>query len=339
MVATSDAVARVRYVSLLTTAAMVAFAANSVLCRAALGGGEIDAASFSAIRLLSGALALSAIHAVRRGGRTPRRAGWFSAALLFLYAVPFSFAYNTLTTGTGALILFAAVQATMLVAGLAAGERPRLLQWIGLAAALGGMTYLVLPGVTAPSPTGSVLMAVAGIAWGLYSLHGRGAVDPLGESRDNFVRSVPMVAVVSLLSVGDFEMTLAGALLAVTSGALASGAGYVIWYTALGGLTATFAATVQLSVPVIAAAGGVLVMGESVTFRLVLSSVLILGGVARAGTPAIAAAKRGQSPTLYDDSKETLTPALLGEAFHEEIISVYMHQRIGGSLEQVCKRT
>ena len=283
MVATSDAMARVRYVGLLTAAAMVAFAANSVLCRAALGGGQIDAASFSSIRLLSGALALSAIHAVRRGARTPRKAGWSSAALLFLYAVPFSFAYNTLTTGTGALILFAAVQATMLVAGLAAGERPRLLQWIGLAAALGGMTYLVLPGVTAPSPTGSVLMAVAGIAWGLYSLHGRGAVDPLGESRDNFVRSVPMVAVVSLLSLGDFEMTPAGALLlAVTSGALASGAGYVIWYTALGGLTATFAATVQLSVPVIAAAGGVLVMGESVTFRLVLSSVLILGGVALA---------------------------------------------------------
>ena len=133
MVATSDAMARVRYVGLLTAAAMVAFAANSVLCRAAaLGGGQIDAASFSSIRLLSGALALSAIHAVRRGARTPRKAGWSSAALLFLYAVPFSFAYNTLTTGTGALILFAAVQATMLVAGLAAGERPRLLQWIGL---------------------------------------------------------------------------------------------------------------------------------------------------------------------------------------------------------------
>ena len=301
MVATSDAVARVRYVSLLTTAAMVAFAANSVLCRAALGGGEIDAASFSAIRLLSGAVALSAIHAVRRGARTPRRAGWFSAALLFLYAVPFSFAYNTLTTGTGALILFAAVQATMLVAGLASGERPRLLQWIGLAAALGGMMYLVLPGVTAPSPTGSVLMAVAGIAWGLYSLHGRGAVDPLGESRDNFVRSVPMVAVVSLLSVGDFEMTPVGALLAVTSGALASGAGYVIWYTALGGLTATFAATVQLSVPVIAAAGGVLVMGESVTFRLVLSSVLILGGVALALPRS--RRRKGDSHQLYTTTR------------------------------------
>lgn len=282
MVATSEAMARYKHVSLLTAAAMVAFAANSVLCRAALGGGQIDAASFSAIRLLSGALALLSIHAVRRGVRAPRRAGWFSAALLFLYAVPFSFAYDTLTTGTGALILFAAVQATMLVAGLAAGERPRPLQWIGLAAALGGLTYLVLPGVTAPSPSGSVLMAVAGIAWGLYSLHGRGAVDPLGENRDNFVRSVPMVAAVSLLNVGDFEVTPAGALLAVASGALASAAGYAIWFTALRGLTATFAATVQLSVPVIAAVGGVFVMGESVTFRLVLASVLILGGVALA---------------------------------------------------------
>ena len=233
MVATSDAMARFKHLGLLTAAAMVAFAANSVLCRAALGGGQIDAASFSAIRLLSGALALLTIHGVRRGVRTPRRAGWFSAALLFLYAVPFSFAYDTLTTGTGALILFAAVQATMLVAGLAAGERPRLLQWTGLAAALGGLTYLVLPGVTAPSPTGSVLMAVAGIAWGLYSLHGRGAVDPLGENRDNFVRSIPMVAVVSLLSMGNLEMTPVGALLAVASGALASAAGYAIWYTAL----------------------------------------------------------------------------------------------------------
>ena len=231
---------------------------------------------------------------------TPRRAGWFSAALLFLYAVPFSFAYNTLTTGTGALILFAAVQATMLLAGLVSGERPRLLQWIGLASALGGMTYLVLPGVTAPSPTGSVLMAVAGIAWGLYSLHGRGAVDPLGETRDNFVRSVPMVAVVSLLSVGDFEITPAGALLAVTSGALASGAGYAIWYTVLGGLTATFAATVQLSVPVIAAGGRRAHHGR---VRHVSARALLRADSWRrgAGTPAIAAGRSMKRPPALAD--------------------------------------
>jgi drug/metabolite transporter (DMT)-like permease len=196
--------------------------------------------------------------------------------------VPFSFAYDSLAAGTGALILFGAVQATMLIAALAAGERPVPLQWLGLIAAVGGLVYLVLPGVTAPSPLGSLLMAIAGVAWGLYSLSGRRAADPVGETRDNFVRSVPMVMLVSLASIAFLRVTPSGALLAIASGALASGVGYAIWYAALRGLTTTFAATVQLAVPVIAAAAGVMLLGETITLRLVISSVLILGGVALA---------------------------------------------------------
>jgi drug/metabolite transporter (DMT)-like permease len=225
-----------------------------------------------------------------------RRANWTAAALLFLYAVPFSFAYVNLSTGTGALILFGSVQATMLIAALASGEQPHPLQWVGLAVAVGGLVYLVLPGISAPSPLGSLLMAVAGIAWGLYSLVGRRVVDPLGQTRDNFVRSLPMAAVVSLAAAGDLRITLSGAALAVASGAVASGVGYAIWYTALGGLTATLAATVQLSVPIIAAAGGIVFMGETVTRRLLVASVLVLGGVALALGRSRTGRREGQTP-------------------------------------------
>jgi len=218
-------------------------------------------------------------------GRSPDRSrggNWPSAALLLLYAVPFSFAYNNLATGTGALILFGAVQATMLIAALVSGERPRLIQWLGLATAAIGLLYLLLPGLGAPEPVGSVLMAVAGVAWGFYSLRGRGSAHPLADTAGNFMRTVPMVAIVSLVSLSDFHVTPTGAMLALASGAIASGVGYAIWYAALAGLTATLAATVQLSVPIIAAAGGVVFMAEDVTLRLVLSSVLILGGVGMA---------------------------------------------------------
>jgi len=265
--------------AVLTLVALTAFAANSILCRAALGGGAIDAASFSTVRLLSGAVTLALL--VQLGGR--RLAGsWWSAGYLFLYAVPFSFAYQSLATGTGALILFGAVQATMLIAAVLAGERPGVLQWVGLATALGGLVYLVLPGVSAPEPIGSALMAVAGVGWGVYSLRGRGASDPLAETAGNFVRTLPMVAVVSAAALSDVHITAPGAVLAVSSGAVASGVGYAIWYAALGGLTATIAATVQLSVPVLAAIGGVLFMAEAITARLLLASLLILGGVALA---------------------------------------------------------
>ena len=193
--------------------------------------------------------------------------------------MPFYFAYNRLATGTVALILFGAVQATMLIAALISGERPHALQWGGLLLAIGGLVYLLLPGVSAPSPSGSALMAVAGVAWGLYSLAGRGAADPLAETGANFLRTVPMVLAVSLLNLADMEVTQTGAVLAIASGALASGVGYAIWYAALGGLTATIAATVQLSVPVVAAAGGIVFMAETITMRLMIASALILGGV------------------------------------------------------------
>ncbi len=265
----------------LTILALTAFAANSVLCRAALGEGTIDAASFSALRLLSGALILWLLVTLRPG-RTTLGGNWRSATYLFLYAVPFSFAYESLSTGTGALILFGAVQATMLIAAVLSGERPGWLQWLGLLTALGGLVYVVLPGVSAPDALGSALMTVAGVGWGFYSLRGRSATDPLGETAGNFARSLPMVALVSAASVGAVRVETTGAMLAVTSGALASGVGYAIWYAALPGLTAASAATVQLSVPVLAAMGGVILMAEAVTPRLLIASLLILGGVALA---------------------------------------------------------
>ena len=265
----------------LTILALTAFAANSVLCRAALGEDAIDAASFSALRLLSGALTLWVLVALRRG-RTQPSGSWLSATCLFLYAVPFSFAYESLATGTGALILFGAVQATMLIAAVSSGERPGWLQWLGLLTALGGLVYLVLPGVSAPDPLGSALMTVAGISWGLYSLRGRAATDALGETAGNFARSLPLMALVSAASLSVLRVDATGAVLAVASGALASGVGYALWFAALPSLTATVAATVQLSVPVLAAVGGVIFMAEMVTSRLVIASLLILGGVALA---------------------------------------------------------
>jgi drug/metabolite transporter (DMT)-like permease len=260
--------------------AMSAFAANSILCRLALGPPDIDAASFTAIRLVSGAGILLVIARASGRRRTARSRGdWKSGSALFVYAIMFSFAYLRLDVGTGALILFALVQATMIVWGLVRGERPRPVQWLGFCAAFGGLVYLVSPGLTAPSTAGSLMMAAAGIAWGIYSLRGRGAIDPVVTTTDNFVRSVPLVLVVAAILFHAREISIRGVALAVASGAIASGVGYVIWYAALRGLSATRAASVQLTVPVIAALGGLLFLGESVSLRLVTSSALILGGV------------------------------------------------------------
>jgi drug/metabolite transporter (DMT)-like permease len=279
--------------ALLSGLALVAFAANSVLCRLALEGGSIDAASFSTLRLASGAATLVLVASLSRGFGPRRRGGsWLSGALLFLYAVPFSFAYLSLGAGTGALILFGGVQSTMILGAFLSGERPRLLEWLGLLVALGGLVYLVSPGLAAPSATGSALMLVAGAAWGLYSLRGRGEADPLSATTDNFVRSVPLALLVSLLLLSRIEVSSPGAWLALASGALTSGLGYVIWYAALRGLTATRAAAVQLTVPVLAALGGVLFLGESVSFRLVLAGMVILGGVGLALTGRFALAGR-----------------------------------------------
>ncbi len=273
--------------AVLTTTALVAFAANSILTRAALGSGEIDAASFSAVRLASGAVTLFVVLRLSdaRGRGSSRR--WSTAVLLFLYAVPFSFAYLDLSTGTGALLLFGAVQVTMLLAAIGSGERPGARQWTGLVLAFGGLAYLVSPGLQAPAPFGSLLMALAGIAWGLYSLRGRLAEDPLAATAGNFLWALPLVAVVVVVAAAtDRGLVLGtrGVLLAVASGAVASGGGYVSWYAALRGLSATRAAIVQLAVPILAAAGGVLFMREVISMRLLLSATVVLGGVALALT-------------------------------------------------------
>lgn len=262
-----------------TAAALVAFASNSVLCRMALEGGTIDAASFSTVRLVAGACSLIAI--TRSTGQRVREShgSWTSALVLFLYAVPFSFAYVLLPTGTGALILFGAVQVTMMTAALAGGERPRPRQWVGLVLAVAGLVYLVLPGVAAPSLTGAGLMAVAGVSWGIYSLRGRGAVNPLAQNAGNFARSIPLTIVVSVLALQQLHLETRGVLLAVASGAAASGLGYVVWYSALRDLSATRASLVQLLVPILAALGGLVVLGEPLSVRLVLSALVVIGGI------------------------------------------------------------
>jgi drug/metabolite transporter (DMT)-like permease len=265
---------------LLTTLTLIAFAANSVLARAALGSDSIDAASYTSIRLISGALVLYLIvHINRTGSRSGARGSWWAALMLFLYAISFSFAYITLETGTGALILFGAVQITMILASLMAGTRLRLAEWLGVAIAFGGFVYLVLPGVTAPPLIGFLLMALAGIAWGLYTLKGRGSDHALLDTAYNFIRTVPLALVVAVLAIGKVHYSMEGLVLAATSGAVASGLGYTIWYIALGGLSATQAAVVQLLVPVIAALGGVVFVAEPITLRLLLSALLILGGI------------------------------------------------------------
>ena len=263
-----------------TAIALVSFAANSVLCRIALRHATIDAATFSTIRLTAGAATLLLITAWTRNGRPNAKSSWLSAGMLFLYAVPFSFAYTRLSAGTGALILFGCVQLTMMIAALSSGERPHALQWSGLGLAIAGLVYLVLPGLEAPSFIGAGLMALAGFAWGVYSLRGRSAANPLAQTTQNFVRTVPLVLAVSLLTRSQFHAEREGVLLAVASGALASGLGYVVWYGALRGLTATRAAAVQLLVPVLAALGGVVFLAELISARLLLSTVMVLGGIA-----------------------------------------------------------
>ena len=264
---------------LLTAAAMVAFAANSVLCRLALGAGLIDAASFATVRTTAGALLLAGILFVRRRPVTARP-NWRSVIALYLYMAFFAFAYLSLSAGTGALILFGAVQLTMFTVALRGGEHFSTASWAGLVIAIAGLVYLVSPGLAAPDPLGAALMAVAGVAWGAYSLVGRSAADPVEATAHNFLYAVPLVAATSLAFAGDFQVSAAGAGYAALSGAVASGIGYVIWYAALRGLSGTGAATVQLSVPVIAAIGGVLLLSEAVTMRLVVASAATLGGVA-----------------------------------------------------------
>lgn len=273
---------------LLTGTALIAFAANSILCRKALGTGAIDAASFTSVRIASGALVLVllALRRPRPLDAGPRVHGsWRSAAWLAGYALAFSFAYRDLTAGTGALILFGLVQLTMLLAAVRGGERPPALEWLGLALAAGGLVALVWKGLAAPPAGAALLMAAAGVAWGLYSLRGKGSKDALADTAGNFARGVPMVLLASAASTfvaHDAHATPAGLVLAATSGAVTSGLGYVVWYAALRGLTSARAAIVQLAVPVLAALGGVLILGEPITLRLALCGATILGGIALA---------------------------------------------------------
>lgn len=263
----------------LTILAMIAFAGNSLLCRLALRDTAIDPASFTSVRLVSGALALWLIVWVR--DRKPAAAGnWPSALALFAYAAAFSYAYVSLPAGTGALLLFGAVQATMIGWGLWIGERLRNWQVIGLICALAGLVGLLLPGLSAPPLVGSVLMLSAGVAWGIYSLRGKGAGDPTAVTGGNFMRASAFAIGLSAVMLTRASVDHAGIGYAIASGALTSGVGYAIWYTALRGLDATRAATVQLSVPVIAALGGVAFLDEPVTLRLAIASAAVLGGIA-----------------------------------------------------------
>ena len=275
-------------VVLLTTLTMVAFAGNSLLCRVALRDTTIDATSFTGIRLVSGALVLwlvvqvSLLREARVNTDRVTQAGkgtWLSALALFSYAACFSFAYLSLSAATGALLLFGSVQATMIGFGLWSGERLGWRQSLGLGVALAGLVVLFLPGLSAPPVLGALLMVASGIAWGIYSLHGRGAGNPTQVTAGNFLRGTLFAIPLCMIFYGRLQWDVMGVLYAVASGALASGLGYALWYAVLPSLKATNAATVQLSVPVIAALGGALFLGEALTLQLALASVAILGGI------------------------------------------------------------
>ena len=282
-------------VVVLTVTAMLAFAGNSLLCRAALTHTSIDAASFTSIRIVAGAATLWLLVRLRRGTQTPS-GSWACGLALFVSAAAFSFAYAGLTAGTGALLLFGAVQATMIGAGWRGGERLCGRQVTGVVLALCGLVALVLPGVSGPPLRDSALMLTAGVAWGVYSVLGKavgkgkgkgkgkgvgvGVGDPLRATAGNFLRAVAFTAVLSLALWPSASLDRVGIGYAIASGALASGVGYAIWYAALADMKVTNAATVQLSVPVIAALGGVTLLGEPLTLRLSVASITILSGIA-----------------------------------------------------------
>jgi len=258
---------------------MLAFAANSVLCRLALGDRLIDPASYTSVRLISGALVL-AILLMQRGVLGKPSINVVSSTALFGYAIYFSFAYVKLNTASGALILFGVVQLTMIGFGLFRGERLTLIAWFGVALAAFGLMFLLLPKADAPSLSGALMMAVAGLAWGVYSLRGKSTADPAIATAWNFVGTVPLTLIASAIAPGAIHITGIGFLLAVVAGGLASALGYIIWYSVLPYLGPSRAATVQLSVPIIAAVGGVVLLGESPSLQLLVSGVATLSGIA-----------------------------------------------------------
>ena len=266
---------------LLTSLALIAFAANSLLCRLALVGDQaIDAVSFTVIRLLSGVLLLMVIIGFSAKKTVSRSKGsWRASVCLFIYALAFSFAYITLDTGVGALILFTAVQLSMLLISFVRGERFSVAEWLGLIVAFAGFVYLLMPSLGTPSFLGLLLMSIAGVAWGLYTLMGRGSMDPLGDTGFNFLRSLCFVPLLLIVGFDFSDVNQRGVMFAVASGALASAVGYTLWYSALTGLSAMQAAIVQLLVPIIAAAGGIVFASELMTPRLAVSTLLIVGGI------------------------------------------------------------
>lgn len=257
-----------------TVFALLAFAGNALLCRAALHTTAIDAVSFTALRLAAGAAML---RIVMRGGGVG--GSWASAVALFVYAAAFSYAYDGLTAATGALILFVAVQITMIAHGLWSGERLAPRQQLGCVLAIGGLIYLSLPGLARPPLEAALLMVISGVAWGVYSLRGRASRDPGGDTAGNFLRTMPMTAFLMLVCWPSLSLDTAGAGYAVVSGAIGSGLAYIFWYRALPQLPATIASAVQLAVPILAAAGGIVLLGESLTMRLLIASVAMLGGL------------------------------------------------------------
>ena len=281
-------------VFILTVVTLVAFAANSLLCRMALGENFIDPMSFTSIRLVSGALALIPFSRLVAEPKTTNstNGSWSSGFALFAYAAAFSLAYVSLSTGMGALILFGSVQVTMIGAALKSGEHLGTVQWLGVATAIGGLVYLVLPGISAPDPRGALLMCVSGIAWGVYSIRGRGVSAPVAMTAGNFIRSAPMAIVACGVAFPILVLQPFGIVLALISGVVTSGLGYVLWYRVLRDLTTTQASVVQLTVPVLAAFGGVMFLAEQVSGRLIAASALILGGVAAA---VLRSQKRGKA--------------------------------------------
>ena len=274
---------RLRLVAL-TTATMVAFAANSLLCRAALRGGAIDATSYTAIRLISGAAVLVAVTQARRGAEPLRGMGsWRAAFVLAGYAITFSYAYIRLGAGTGAVLLFGSAQLTMITGGIVRGEHPTVRQWVGFVVAATGMVVINLPSLDAPPLTGAALMLTAGITWGLYSLYGRGATRPVAANAGNFTRCLPFAGVLAAIAIATAaHVTGYGIVLAVASGAVTSGLGYCLWYLVLPSLGSARAAIVQLSVPVIAALGGIVLLDEPLRRHVAIGGGVILGGLALA---------------------------------------------------------
>ena len=269
---------------LFTGLALIAFAANSVLCRLALGESAIDASTFTIVRLLAGAIVLTVIMSISKiksnsNTNSSTKGSWPASIALFIYALTFSFAYVTLDTATGALILFGSVQIAMILMSIFSGNRLHISEWFGMAIAFTGFVYLILPGVTTPSVIGFLLMTVSGIAWGIYTLKGRGSKNPIMDTAFNFLRTMPFVIILAIVTFKYAHYSSEGILLAVLSGSIASGIGYMIWYSALSGLSVIQAAVLQLLVPVIAAVGGIIFVSESISFRLTVSSAMILGGI------------------------------------------------------------